>query len=209
LNLPVRLGGPLKLRARAFPSGEAAGRPVAQVSPLDEGAEVLLAKQGDASIWDAWFQRHYSNLFRYAYIRLRRRAEAEEVASQVFVEAFRGIDRYSYTGKPLLAWLYRIAHNLVYDRLKAEERRAALLTESPSSSEIIDGPEKLIANIDLLNAIETLTDDQRDIVILRFFLGMSAQEVSALVSKSPAAVFSLQARALIALRARLGEDVHL
>jgi RNA polymerase sigma-70 factor (ECF subfamily) len=175
----------------------------------DEATQVRLAKEGNSAVWDAWFQKHYASLFRYAYIRLRRRAEAEEIASQVFVEAYRGIERYTYTGKPLLAWLYRIAHNLVYDRLKIEERRQALEADGPSRTDTIDSPEALIANIDLLNALETLTDEQRDVVILRFFLGMSAQEVSGIVGKTPAAVFSLQARALIALRARLGEEMAL
>lgn len=179
-----------------------------EASRTEEERLVGLAKAGDASVWDAWFQKYYPNLFRYAYIRLRRRAEAEEVASQVFIEAYRGIGKYTYTGKPVLAWLYRIAHNVVYDRLKAEERRSAL-ADVPSPHDTIAGPESLIANIDLLNALDTLSDEQRDIVILRFFLGMSAQEVSAVVGKTPAAVFSMQARAIVALRNKLGDEVTL
>lgn len=207
LNLPIRLSNPLKMQRRAVDAQQVAtGRVAGSTQFTEEATQVRLAKEGDSAVWDAWFRKHYPNLFRYAYIRLRRRTEAEEIASQVFVEAYRGIDRYTYTGKPLLAWLYRIAHNLVFDRLKAEERRQALEVDAPSRSDIMDSPEALIANIDLLNAIETLTDEQRDVVILRFFLGMSAQEVSGVVGKSPAAVFSLQARALIALRSRLGEE---
>src|SRR5687768_11742384 len=105
------------MRARAMET-QAADALAGGHSRVDEATQVQRAKDGDSSIWDTWFQRYYPNLFRYAYIRLRRRTEAEEIASQVFVEAYRGIARYSYTGKPILAWLYRIAHNLVYDRLK-------------------------------------------------------------------------------------------
>jgi RNA polymerase sigma-70 factor (ECF subfamily) len=197
----------LKMRARALGAQQASDALAA--AAVDEATQVQRAKDGDSSIWDGWFQGYYPHLFRYAYIRLRRRAEAEEIASQVFVEAYRGIARYTYTGKPILAWLYRIAHNLVYDRLKFEERRSVLQVESPAPTDTTEGPESIIANIDLLNAIDTLTDEQRDVVILRYFLGMSAQEVSGVVGKSPAAVFSLQARALIALRGRLGEEFRL
>jgi RNA polymerase sigma-70 factor, ECF subfamily len=197
------------MRARTLGAQAEDASTAAQRSRIDEATQVQRAKDGDSSIWDGWFQRYYPNLFRYAYIRLRRRAEAEEIASQVFVEAYRGIGRYTYTGKPVLAWLYRIAHNLVYDRLKLEERRSVLQVDSPAVTDTTEGPESIIANIDLLNAIDTLTDEQRDVVILRYFLGMSAQEVSGVVGKSPAAVFSLQARALIALRGRLGEEFRL
>ena len=198
------------MRARALDAQEAEDAlAAAERSRVDEATQVQRAKDGDSTIWDGWFQRFYPNLFRYAYIRLRRRSEAEEIASQVFVEAYRGIGRYTYTGKPILAWLYRIAHNLVYDRLKFEERRSVLQVDSPAATDTTEGPESIIANIDLLNAIDTLTDEQRDVVILRYFLGMSAQEVSGVVGKTAAAVFSLQARALIALRGRLGEEFRL
>jgi len=197
------------MRPAAFDTQGAEDALAAERSRADEATQVQRAKDGDSSIWDGWFQRYYANLFRYAYIRLRRRLEAEEIASQVFVEAYRGIARYTYTGKPVLAWLYRIAHNLVYDRLKYEERRSALQVDSPAATDTTDGPESIIANIDLLNAIDTLTDDQRDVVILRYFLGMSAQEVSGVIGKTPAAVFSLQARSLLALRGRLGEEFRL
>jgi RNA polymerase sigma-70 factor (ECF subfamily) len=200
----------LKIRGRATDARQAVEAAL-ETEQAGEEERLELAKQGNAAVWDFWFEKHYPSLFRYAYIRLRRRAEAEEIASQVFVEAYRGIDRYTYTGKPLLAWLYRIAHNLVYDRLKAEEKRSTLVADSTTPLKAIsdEGTEAIIANIDLLNALDTLTDEQRDVVILRFFLGMSAQEVSGAVGKSPAAVFSLQARALIALRAKLGEEVSL
>ena len=72
-------------------------------------------------MWDEWFEVYYRPLFRYSYLRLRSRSEAEDTVSQVFVEAFRGIGRYKHTGKPLLAWLYRIAHNVIFDRLKAKD----------------------------------------------------------------------------------------
>jgi RNA polymerase sigma-70 factor (ECF subfamily) len=198
------------MRARATDAQRAEEAAVSgPLGAKGQAAEVQRAKQGDASVWEAWFQTYYPSLFRYAYIRLRRRAEAEEIASQVFVEAYRGIERYTYTGKPGLAWLYRIAHNLVYDRLRAEERRAALVAEGPATKATIDGPEASIPNMDLLKALDSLTDEQREVVILRFYLGMSAQEVSPIVGKSPAAVFSLQARALVALRSKLGDEVSL
>ena len=159
------------------------------------------AQAGDQAVWEEWFDAYYRPLFRYAYLRLRSSSEAEDAVAQVFVEAYRGIGRYRYTGKPLLAWLYRIAHNVVYDRLKAESRRPQETEEL--ELELREGPESRIVSMDLLNAIEELTPEQRDVVILRYFMSMSSHEVGSLLGKTQPAVFSLQARALASLRSKL------
>jgi RNA polymerase sigma-70 factor (ECF subfamily) len=171
--------------------------------PTDsEGTRVQRAQAGDASVWDEWYDEYYRPLFRYAYIRLRSRSEAEDAVAQVFAEAFRGIGRYRHTGKPLLAWLYRIAHNVIFDRLKAEARRP----DNPSGGELVlgAGPEARIACLDLLKAIDSLTPEQRDVIIMRYFMDMSSLEVGAALGKTQPAVFSLQSRALVTLRNKLG-----
>jgi RNA polymerase sigma-70 factor (ECF subfamily) len=169
---------------------------------MDVDAERLSrAQAGDQAVWEEWFGTYYRPLFRYAYLRLRSSSEAEDAVAQVFVEAYRGIGRYRYTGKPLLAWLYRIAHNVVYDRLKAESRRPQETEEL--ELELREGPESRIVSMDLLNAIEELTPEQRDVIILRYFLAMSSHEVGSLLGKTQPAVFSLQARALASLRSKL------
>jgi RNA polymerase sigma-70 factor, ECF subfamily len=173
-------------------------------SVIAEAHRIARAQNGDETVWDEWFEVYYRPLFRYAYMRLRSRQEAEDAVAQVFVEAYRGIGRYRYTGKPLLAWLYRIAHNVVFDRQKAESRRPQ---QAESADEIAaalgDGPEAKIVSIDLLNAIDELTPEQREVIILRYFMAMSSVEVGAMLGKTQPAVFSLQSRALASLRTRL------
>jgi len=186
--------------SQAADRDEAVHRPMG-VDATPEATQVQRAKAGEQAVWDEWFDAFYPRLYRYAFIRLGRKAEAEDIASQVFLEAVRQIDRYQYTGRPVLAWLYRIEHNLVYDRLRQVDR--APEPEEAAAAEPFAGPDDLIANIDLLNALDELSDEQRDVIILRFYLAMSAQEVGALIGKSPAAVFSLQARAIVHLRERL------
>jgi RNA polymerase sigma-70 factor (ECF subfamily) len=173
----------------------------AVVSHEKDAARLKRAQAGDETVWDEWFSDYYRPLFRYAYLRLRSSSEAEDTVSQVFVEAYRGIARYKYTGKPLLAWLYRIAHNVIFDRLKAESRRP----EAAEQVELVlgEGPEANIVSIDLLNAIDSLTPEQRDVIILRYFMSMSSVEVAALLGKTQPAVFSLQSRALASLRSKL------
>jgi RNA polymerase sigma-70 factor (ECF subfamily) len=195
------------MRASLFQSPSEPDRPVTpDENPEPVERELEAARRGDAAVWDRWFTDYYPALYRYAFYRLRRAADAEEVASQVFSEAYRGIRRYRYTGRPFLAWLYRIAHNLVCDRIELENRRRRTSLEDGDAADSCDGPESAVASIDLMNALDALSDDQREVIVLRFFMGMQGREVAATTGKSPAAVFSLQARAIVSLRERLGED---
>jgi RNA polymerase sigma-70 factor (ECF subfamily) len=188
--------------ARLLPPINGTGPPATTGPSADkDAARVKRAQAGDKTVWDEWFEEYYRPLFRYSYLRLRSRSEAEDAVSQVFVEAYRGLDRYKHTGRPLLAWLYRIAHNVVFDRLKAESRRL----EAAEDIDLVlgEGPEAKIISIDLLNAIDALTPEQRDVIILRYFMAMSSLEVGALLGKKQPAVFSLQSRALASLRTKL------
>ncbi|HEX5141232.1 MAG TPA: sigma-70 family RNA polymerase sigma factor [Dehalococcoidia bacterium] len=194
------------MRASLFESSSDADRRSSDEDSESVQRDLEAARRGDPAVWDRWFTGYYPPLYRYAFYRLRREADAEEIASQVFVEAYRGIRKYRYTGKPILAWLYRIAHNLVCDRIDHEQRRRRTHIEDGDLAESCDGPESGVANIDLMNALDALSDDQREVIVLRFFMGMQGREVAATTGKSAAAVFSLQARAIVSLRQRLGED---
>jgi DNA-directed RNA polymerase specialized sigma24 family protein len=106
--------------------------------------------------------RRTSSRFRYAYIRLRSKANGEDIVAQVFIEAFRGIHRYSYAGKPLLVWLYRNAHNL-----SSRNRRPGRELDYVAGEEGIaldQGLEVQIANLGLKRAIDALAEVQRDVI---------------------------------------------
>jgi RNA polymerase sigma factor (sigma-70 family) len=66
-----------------------------------------------------------------------------------------------------------------------------------------DDPSMMVDRLDLRDALEKLPANQREVVILRFLVGLSAQEVAEVVGKGPASVYSLQARAMLALREQL------
>jgi RNA polymerase sigma-70 factor, ECF subfamily len=74
------------------------------------------------------FETHFERVYRYAYARLRDQAEAEDVTQQVFERMLRSIGSYQPRGAPFASWLFRIAHNMLVDRVrraKAEERSLA------------------------------------------------------------------------------------
>jgi RNA polymerase sigma-70 factor (ECF subfamily) len=191
------------------------------VSPEAQFVDELKARSSEA--WARVYDVHYEKLYRYARARLGSGDIAEDVAATVFQRALTAIDVYSYQGKPLLAWLYRIARNVI-----SEHQRAALRSKVVSSLRSLaagsDGaltlsslersrsqpraarrsdPEAVIGRLDLHAALAKLTASQREVLLLRYFAGLSTRETAEILGKQERGVYYLQARALEALRRHL------
>ena len=167
-----------------------------------EARLVERAKERSPTAWVEIYDTHYRKLFRYCYARTGSTATAADLASKVYLEAVEGIDRYVYRGKPLLAWLYRIARNVVADYLKAQQRESAALQEAATRLEAHDpGPASQVADReDLLAALRQLTEDQQQVIALRYYSGLTTEEIAQAIDRSERAVYSLEVRALASLR---------
>ncbi len=145
-------------------------------------------------------------LARYAYSRTSDRTEAEDIASEVFTRALESLDTYQERGLPMEAWLFRIAHNLVVDRLRRAgqfERVEEPVGELPDSPDPAHIAEEKVMLDDVRAAMNDLTPQQREVVSLRFFSGLDSREVAAVLRKSDGSVREMQRAALEKLRARL------
>jgi len=173
-------------------------------------AELVARLQAlDEAAWEEAYQRHAGQVYRYIYFRLGDQHVAEDLAADVFVKALAGIKTYSWRGTPLLAWLYRIAHNVTADYRSSAARRAAhsagdLGGDLPERTDVLG---ELVARRDMLAAIRRLTDDQQQVILLRFYQGLSNAEVAAIIGKPEGAVKALQSRALKSLRRFLTEEM--
>jgi RNA polymerase sigma-70 factor, ECF subfamily len=162
---------------------------------------VRRVKNRDEDAWSELYDLHYYNLYRYAFARLRTREEAEDVAAQTFLEALKGIDRFAYRGKPLLAWLYRISRNLIADHMRYQIRKdRASLHLLPGRDAYAPAADESLETMELLDAIGKLTIDQQEVLILRFFMSLPAKATAQILGKNETAVFALQVRAIGALR---------
>ncbi len=171
----------------------------------DDRAEAQLVRQARERSIDAWssiYETNYPKLYRYCYARCGNDATAAELASSVFLEALEGIDRYQHRGKPLLAWLYRIAHNLVADHLKKQSRESEAIRDALILMQSHDpGPASEVVDRETVEAaLAQLTEGQRQLIALRFFADATTPEIAATLDKSESAVYSLEVRALGALR---------
>jgi RNA polymerase sigma-70 factor (ECF subfamily) len=170
-----------------------------------QDAEALLverAKTRSPSAWAEIYDTTYIKLYRYCYARTTDDTAASELASRVYLEALEGIDRYSYRGKPLLAWLYRIAHNLVSDHLRKCQRESKAMEQAAALLDHHDpGPAAIVTNQqDIGAAMQFLTEDQQQVIALRYFASMTTAEIAETMGRSERAIYSLEVRALAAMR---------
>lgn len=175
-----------------------------------EASEEWLVEEARALSEEAWaeiYRRHAQQVYAYIHYRLGDQHTSEDLAADVFVRALAGIKGYSYRGTPLLAWLYRIAHNVTADYRKAAAKRAQhQAAEEPEDvEEREDALQAFDDRQDMMRAIRALTEDQQQVVILRFYQGMSNADVAKVIGKPEGAVKALQTRALRSLRRVLSE----
>ena len=159
------------------------------------------ARNLDQEAWAEIYRRHAKQVYAYIYYRLGNQLAAEDLAADVFVKALGGIKGYSWRGTPLLAWLYRIAHNVTVDYRKAVARQAErFAADGHDFEERLDRISATDARADMLAAVRQLTEDQQQVIILRFYHGLSNADVGRVVDKPEGAVKALQARGLRSLR---------
>jgi RNA polymerase sigma-70 factor (ECF subfamily) len=179
----------------------------------DAGFAELL-KQRVANAWDILYERHFDRIYRYALARLGDEVLAEDAAATTFQRALSAIDRYSHRGSPLVAWLYGIARNVVREQQRSlqkgkllesfiRNRRTRNTAGRSVEISVGDTADASIRSLDLAGSLGRLTEAQREVIILRYFSGLSGAEAALVMKRPEAAVYALQARALAALRRRL------
>jgi RNA polymerase sigma-70 factor, ECF subfamily len=169
---------------------------------------IMQVRAGNQAAFGQLYERYAAAIYRYIYFRVGEVELAEDLRSEVFMRVFEDLDRYEDRGWPLSAWLYRIAHDRTIDSV----RRRKIRTHVPLDhwEGMTDGPEVTLANKmdreELLQLLEKLTDEQRQVIRLRFMADMSIQEVAEHIGRSEGAVKALQHRGIQSL-ARMLEVV--
>lgn len=171
---------------------------------LDAEALARRAAARDPGAWEEVFELHYRAVFGFVRYRLRGADEAEDIASQVFEVAYARADRFDYRGAPIQAWLFGIARNLVRDYAKRQGRRGAHdeLDDANTPAEP-DESGRVGLRQDLATAMQALTEDQQEVIALRFLMDRSVAETAVLMNRSEDAVKNLQRRALAAMQRAL------
>ena len=180
--------------------------------PLDDWELIRRAKRGDGDAYEELVQRYQEVVFRTAYLILRDAAEAEDAAQEAFVKAFAHLHRFR-EGAPLRPWLLTIVANEARNRRLATARRAGLALRAGGalpSGDAAPSPEAAALAQErramLLEAIQTLREEERLAIAYRYFLDLSEAELAAALGCARGTVKSRLSRALGHLRDRLGNE---
>ncbi|MDP2856328.1 MAG: RNA polymerase sigma factor [bacterium] len=160
------------------------------------------AKKGDAEAFGLIYDHFLDRIYRFIYLKVTNREETQDLAQQAFMKAWEAINRFEDEGLPFSSWLYRIARNLVIDFYRVQKKNISL-DESIGVMHPDDLEEQMLKSQEqeeVKRALSDLTDEQRDIIVLRFVDDLSYKEIGKITKKNPAALRILQHRALNKLR---------
>ena len=183
-----------------------AERPVSDPSRDDERDLVERAKR-DPRQFGALYDRHFQQIYRFVYSRVREQTAAEDVTSEIFMKALKAMPRYQDTGRPFAAWLYQIAVNAIADRYRTL-RTAQPLDDFHDLS--VAGPalDELAVHRDEIRRIWTLVESlplqQRTALVLKFQEDMKIEDIAVAMGKSAGAVKLLIHRGVSRLREDAG-----
>jgi len=163
-----------------------------------ERALVERARDGDRDAFGELYRMHLPAVARL--VRFRLGGEDEDAVSEVFLRAWRGLASYRDTGVPFVGWLYGIARHVAIDILRRQGR------DEPSDDLPDRGVEPMTAEVmTLRGAIDALPTEQRQVIELKYLVGLTNDEVAAAMATTPGAVNARQWRALKALAEILEE----
>lgn len=169
--------------------------------PEDPDAADVAAAQRDRAAFAVLYRRYLDRVYGFAYHQLGDHHDAEDATERTFLEAMRAIGRYRDEGPGFRAWLFRIAHNTVRNVHRSRRRRRTLpIDDAFERADPAPDPAGVAVRAEELrrirDALETLPEDRRHVILLRFGQGLSSREIGAILTRSEGAVRVLLHRAL-------------
>ncbi len=159
------------------------------------------AQQGDLAAVSELYNLHVDRIYQYVRYRTGDDPTAEDITAEVFLRAIESLSSYNDHGAPFIAWLYRIAQARIVDFWRRSKRRQTAPLDDPLLQDgLLTTDEDM--NVDFLqhqslwSALQQLTDDQQNVIILKFMQGLDNAEIAQALGKTEGAIKALQRRAL-------------
>jgi len=194
---------------------KAAFAPVTDFATQQELNLISAAREGDPDAYGRLVELHQDRVFATILRHVRDEHKARDLAQETFIQAYRAIHTYEDRAK-FSTWLYRIALNLVTSQHRSDvalkrgggNAKASLDAEGmPEPDATVRGPDENVAaneiGVIVREAIETLEDEYKSVVILRDLQGLSYEEVAEVLGLAPGTVRSRLHRGREKLREKL------
>lgn len=166
---------------------------------------VQRARDHDETAFNALYERYSPRIERFLAHHLNGSTqEAEDLTADVFAKVVEKLDSYEFRGLPFSAWLFRVARNRLIDHARGRQRQGTQvqLDEAPemATGESVGLLERGWAVEQIREALQLLTEEQRQVVVARFIRGLSLLETAAELNRTEEAIKKLQSRGLGALK---------
>lgn len=172
------------------------------------------ARQGDSEAYGELYECYRLGVFRYLYYRTGDTQVADDLTSEVFLRMIQALPGFEQREVGFQAWLFQIAQNILNDHY----RKMSVRNDVQLEDTILNNHQTLarsrpvehsLNSVTLNQAINRLSGEQRDVIVLRFISGMPISQVAQTLNKSEDAVKGLQRRALMTLRDVLSDwEIH-
>lgn len=182
---------------------------------MTDGEEKLIiarAVKGESSAFGQLYDVYQPQIYRFVYLRVGQREEAEDLTHQIFLHAWMRIKSYREEGYPFSTWLYRIARNQVIDHYRT--RKVSQRIDEDREDQFVSGENVTLA-VDaklrlerVIRVIRTLPGDYQDVIVMRLVDEVPIRDVAKAMQRSEGAVKLLQFRATRALREVLEVEVE-
>jgi RNA polymerase sigma-70 factor, ECF subfamily len=179
------------------------------LSMIDSHTEQVHLGNLDSQAITAVYNQYFPEIFRYVRYRLDDDALAEDISSDVFCSWLKAIKAGRAPAVNLRGWLIGTARHMIIDQFRRNYRHPSEeLSDALESTgqEPCEEVESRLASHALHKALIQLTEDQQQVLALRFGQGYSLEETAAVMEKRVNAVKALQFRALNALQRKIGEE---
>jgi RNA polymerase sigma-70 factor, ECF subfamily len=170
-------------------------------------ALVDAAQLDDRDALEELYLIHFDRIYSYLHVTVGNRHDAEDLTTQTFLKMLEAIGRFRWGTAPFSAWLFRIAHNLAMDHFRASKRwQLEEDVPEPEPDESTSAEARAFDSLDhksMLDLIDELSNEQQQVLTLKFVFGFSNGEAATILDKTEGAVKSLQHRALVTLHKKL------
>jgi len=163
-------------------------------------------QQGDKHAFGDLYETHAPAIFRYLFAHLDNSMDAEDLTGEVFLKAWLSLPNYIERGVPFLAFLFRIAHNVLVDHYRQNNRLEHKTPDDMDgykADETIEPIEMVSSQMEhqqILKVLSNIREDYQSVLTLRFISELSPEETAQVMKRSVGAIRVLQHRALGALR---------
>jgi RNA polymerase sigma-70 factor (ECF subfamily) len=155
--------------------------------------------EGESSAFGSLYDRYLPKIYRFVFFKVGHREEAEDLTQQIFMSAWENISAFQEQGLPISSWLYKIARNRVIDHYRTKKTHVPLDVvpeEVAQLAEELEETDKKLLLERIYSSLHKLTDDQQEIIVLRFIEELTNREIADVLEKNEIAVRVLQHRAI-------------